>query len=405
MKKGRFLQKRASLGWVGKLPEFMAEKESIYSLQIYRGIAALSVVLYHATVFVDERYQHAPLGGLFAFGFFGVHIFFVLSGFIMLFVHAGDFDRPGRLWPYIKKRFTRIYPVYWAVLLPSALFYFFYLERPFNGYHFFGNLALIMLSKFDPIEPVAWTLFHEILFYTLFATLIVKFRLGVILFAGWIALVLFVGYLGVEIAPPYLISTLTGLDYGAIRAFFDLATSSLNGLFLFGLAAYALYRLLKKNAARDMIGVISFIAGILLIVACGVDYNRNHPILDYSWAHLHHLTLGFGLAGLLLMTSAASPTIERFFSRRWILLFLGNASYSIYLTHYFLQKFLGAHLPEVVAGQGETTVLTAFLALVVMSLLCGSLFYVAVERPLLGKCRAWFGSSRHGKLERPAAQS
>lgn len=45
----------------------MAEKETIHSLQIYRGIAALSVVLYHATVLVDEGYSHAPLGGLFAF--------------------------------------------------------------------------------------------------------------------------------------------------------------------------------------------------------------------------------------------------------------------------------------------------------------------------------------------------
>lgn len=381
----------------------MAEKETIHSLQIYRGMAALAVVLYHATVFTDGRYHHAPLGGVFAFGFFGVHIFFVLSGFIMLFVHAGDFDRPGRILPYLKKRFTRIYPIYWAVLIPGALFYFFHIHRPFDAYHFVGNLALMKLSRFDAIVPVAWTLFHEILFYAMFATLIVRFRVGVILFAGWLALILFVGYLGMEIAPPYLLSTLSGVDYGAIRAFFTLAASSLNGLFLFGLASFTLYRLLKRNAARDMIGVICFVGGILLILLCGADYDANHPAMNYSWIDMDHLTLGFGLAGLLLMTSAASETMEGFFARRRILLFLGNASYSIYLTHYFVQSYLDSHLPDFVTAQGENSALTEFLILVALSLLCGGLFYRFLERPLLDKCVAWFRGGARGGVEQSAS--
>lgn len=383
----------------------MAKKETIHALQIYRGMAALAVVLYHATVFVDERYLHAPLGGLFGFGFFGVHVFFVLSGFIMLFVHAGDLDQPRRLGSYLKKRFTRIYPVYWAVLLPSTMFFYLYQERPLEIHHFIGNLALVKLSGFEAIVPVAWTLFHEILFYGLFAMLILKFRLGVILFVIWATLVISVGYLGMGLAPPYQLSTLTGLDYGAIRAFFILATSSLNSLFLFGLAAYGLFRLLKRHPARDAIGLLTFLAAILLILALGADYNANHPVQDYSWAHLHHLTLGFGLAGLLLMASAASGTLEHFFAERRVLLFLGDASYSIYLTHYAVQKFLVSQLPGITPWQGPNAALSVFFAIALLSVLVGCLFYWLAERPLLGLARRLFRSRVRSRPESPTPQA
>ncbi len=383
----------------------MSEKDNIHSLQIYRGLAALAVLLYHATVLVDERYNHAPLGGFFSAGFMGVHVFFVLSGFIMLFVHADDFNRPARIGPFLRKRFTRIYPVYWAVLLPSALFYFLYLERPLEIHHFIGNLVLVKASGFAAIVPVAWTLFHEILFYGMFATLILNLRLGIILFTAWVTLMILVGYMGMGLAPPYLLTTLTGIDYGAIRAFFTLATSSLNSLFLFGLAAFGLYRLLKRNPARDALGLLSFVAGILLILVLGAEYNANHPVRDYSWAHLHHLTLGFGLAALLLMTSAASDTLESFFSRRSALQFLGNASYALYLTHYPLQKLMVAYLPSIVPGHGANTALLVFLASIALSMLGGCLFYLYVERPLLAWMRSLFrGRARLGE-KRPAPQA
>lgn len=373
----------------------MANRSSIHALQIYRGLAALAVLLYHATVFVDDRYHHAPLGGVFGAGFVGVHVFFVLSGFIMLFVHGNDFDRPGRIGGFLKKRFTRIYPVYWAVLLPSALFYFLYLERPLEVHHFVGNLVLVKLSGFQSIVPVAWTLFHEILFYGLFATLILKFRLGVILFAVWIVLFIATGYMGTRLTPPYLLSTLTGLDYGAIRSLFNLTTSSLNSLFLFGMAAFGLYRLLRRNPKRDTIGLISFVAALLLILALGADYNANHPVRDYSWSHLHHLTLGFGLAALLLMAAAASETLEDWFSRRGLLLFLGNASYSIYLVHLPVQKLVVTQGQHYLPTLSELGAVFMFMVMATLSLAAGCVFYLKVEKPLLERCRQLMQKRAH----------
>lgn len=378
-----------------------AGKGTIHGLQIYRGMAALAVLLYHATMLVDKHYDHAPLGGIFSAGFMGVHVFFVLSGFIMLLVHVQDLDHPKRLAAFLKKRFTRIYPLYWAVLLPSALIYYLYFQYPLAIYHFIGNLTLTKLSQFEAIVPVAWTLFHEILFYGLFAILILKFRLGIAAFAAWITLVILVGYMDLDVSPPYLLTTLTGLDYGAIRNFFNLATSSLNSLFLFGLAGYWFYHLLKKHPARETIALLAFFAGTLLMLTLGADYDISHPVQDYSWSHLHHLTLGFGVATMLLMTAAASETLERWFSRRTMLLFLGNASYSIYLSHYMLQKELTAHLPFLLPKREPDSALLAFLITVAGTLLVGILVYRYVEVPLLAWTRARL-RSRMDRIHAPA---
>ncbi len=68
-----------------------------------------------------EGFGPFPASGLFAFGHAGVDFFFVLSGFIILHVHAGDIGRPVRLGHYLQRRFTRVYPFYWVVFLLALL--------------------------------------------------------------------------------------------------------------------------------------------------------------------------------------------------------------------------------------------------------------------------------------------
>jgi peptidoglycan/LPS O-acetylase OafA/YrhL len=72
------------------------------SLQACRAAAAILVVLYHTShgIFRLPRYfEHKPFGPVFDFGFAGVDFFFVLSGFIMMHVHAADIGRPSAIGP------------------------------------------------------------------------------------------------------------------------------------------------------------------------------------------------------------------------------------------------------------------------------------------------------------------
>jgi len=56
-------------------------------LQVYRGIAAVLVIMFHLNQRSGERLNQVTFFNLFQAGWSGVDYFFVLSGFIMVYVH------------------------------------------------------------------------------------------------------------------------------------------------------------------------------------------------------------------------------------------------------------------------------------------------------------------------------
>lgn len=96
----------------------------IPSLTGLRGAAALWVMAFHVCKVAGE--QHAPWAAhmsLLSFGWTGVDLFFVLSGFILMWVHGADFARPTKaaLGRFATARVVRVYPLSLAVLLLIAL--------------------------------------------------------------------------------------------------------------------------------------------------------------------------------------------------------------------------------------------------------------------------------------------
>jgi exopolysaccharide production protein ExoZ len=86
-------------------------------LQVYRGIAALLVVLVHVTVKSSGNLNQVTFFDLFGAGWSGVDYFFVLSGFIMLYVHRSAIGKKDQLKSFLVKRPVRIYPIYWIITL------------------------------------------------------------------------------------------------------------------------------------------------------------------------------------------------------------------------------------------------------------------------------------------------
>ena len=66
----------------------------LYSIQAYRGLAVLIVVFFHGASKVGRKYGIVPFNDFFDTGFSGVHLFFVLSGFIIVTAHVKDIDVP-----------------------------------------------------------------------------------------------------------------------------------------------------------------------------------------------------------------------------------------------------------------------------------------------------------------------
>jgi len=100
-------------------------KHQVQSLQVFRGFAALAVVSHHAALstngFVGTLPE--PFTTFFNMGHFGVDFFFVLSGFIIMYVHMDDNCTPTALQRYTFKRLSRIYPAYLPVGVALLVLY------------------------------------------------------------------------------------------------------------------------------------------------------------------------------------------------------------------------------------------------------------------------------------------
>ena len=97
----------------------MRQDATIHSIQLLRSVAATLVVLFHAQQAFATRVSPALFhheGYLFGFGAVGVHIFFVISGFIMVLTSCQP-DRPYNAGRFFRRRFLRIYPIYWLCAL------------------------------------------------------------------------------------------------------------------------------------------------------------------------------------------------------------------------------------------------------------------------------------------------
>ena len=140
-----------------------------------RGLAALLVVLVHASSMLSspKYFGRKPFGGIFAFGHAGVDFFFVLSGFIIYYVHHNDVGCSDKFGSYAWKRFVRIFPNYWmATLLLCGILV---VSPSRDGWErdSWGQLSSALCALGARADPsVGWTLRHELVFYALFGTLL-----------------------------------------------------------------------------------------------------------------------------------------------------------------------------------------------------------------------------------------
>ena len=134
-------------------------------LQAIRGIAALSVMLFHGGQIIEEHTGYSVASDLFKQGYLGVDIFFVLSGFLI--AHTRINTNESKL-SFLLKRIARIFPPYW---IATTLLIVGYTLFPQHNQPYKTDESIIFNSYFLLPQPryvigVAWTLYYEMLFYT-----------------------------------------------------------------------------------------------------------------------------------------------------------------------------------------------------------------------------------------------
>lgn len=331
----------------------------LMSIQAGRAIAATSVAAFHLSLMMgDARYGGLPvLARWTQYGARGVDFFFVLSGFVILMAHQGDIARPVRVGRYLWKRFVRVYPIYWlytsvlVLLIIAGLGNNTPLPKTLLGW-----LSTFTLIRFSPEGPPiypAWTLFHEVAFYVLFASLIISRRFGVLLLTLWLAVcILFWQY------PP---------EDG--RTAFAVYLSAYSAHFLLGMLAFLAFRYLHWKACLT----VAFAALAMF------------PLIYWVTKDVPRLAWASGFAGVLLI-GATAERVTAFRPPRW-LRYVGDSSYSLYLLHLALMGLLLKVATALRLRQEVSDVGTYFLVLLSVTLLA-CLAYRVVEAPLLRVLRS-----------------
>jgi peptidoglycan/LPS O-acetylase OafA/YrhL len=340
------------------------------TLQAYRGVAALMVVLYHTDAFMWRSGKDFHYGAIPFFDFFdaGVQLFFVLSGFIILKSHHEDLGDRTRVRPFIKKRIIRIYPAYIVVTSLVVLQYFVFPELGKNVDLSPGNIlsSLVLApSGQQPVVAPAWTLEHEILFYFIFSLMIFKFRWGMAVFLAW--------------QTGCLVNLIAGANQFPLGFYF----SANNLLFLFGMGAAAIT---GRGRIRYPAAIAAF--GAALLLATGLHRSFSDAALPVS-----AYVIRYGLGAAILVAGLVELERSSRLRASKTLCILGDASYAIYLVHCMILS-LGVKL---FVDRGAAAFLPpelSFLALALAAVAAGVVFHFAVERPLTGALRRRFQGSR-----------
>lgn len=130
-----------------------------------RGLAALAVVFFHFTTRFGELFEgHPPPTLAFTTGYFGVNLFFIISGFVIFMT----LEKTKKPMDFVVSRFSRLFPAYWfAIFLTLVITHLLGLPGKLVG---IGTALANMLMihgffNIPHVDGVYWTLEVELLFY------------------------------------------------------------------------------------------------------------------------------------------------------------------------------------------------------------------------------------------------
>jgi peptidoglycan/LPS O-acetylase OafA/YrhL len=341
-----------------------------------RFLAIVLVLLSHAVVASNLAAGRAVVQGPFgsgsspghldwllavaAHGTTGVLLFFVVSGFVLglPFIRnqrAGHGPMP--LWPYFRRRITRIEPPY--LLVMTVLFVGATLAGSHVGLGRYVASVTYMYGTYygtdSILNSVAWSLEVEVQFYVLVPALALLLCAGLPIrrrtkIVGVVLLASVLNAAGVIVAYPSVFTTIQYFLLGWLLA--DVYVDSWDE---------------TPTPARrwDLVGAVA-LAAVLGIALLPANLFRSlAPWLLFTICYAAFRSVG----------------LRRALSNRWIAT-IGGMCYSIYLVHYPLFVLMGRHLP-VAHLQPDLAFAVTCAVLLPIGLLVSAVFFVLVERPCM----------------------
>jgi peptidoglycan/LPS O-acetylase OafA/YrhL len=355
-----------------------------------RGIAALGVFAFHydnfnpgirldlAVPIIGSALQF-PLG----FGFAGVDLFFVLSGFLLSlpFARSALTQSPHQpLKRYYKRRLLRVFPAYYAQFLIILLIGAWFVSwQPVEGISLLAHLIMFFNIGGDPVRPLVgvwWTLPVELSFYLILPLIASFLRPG-----RWIIFLLLCISLSI------LYRSWSADQLGAVTAVgVVLLANHLPGSlpeFLLGASAALVVQWFDVKSIKKppvwMLDIMFVIGAILAIMWL---WNILYANVSAYW--LGHWSMiiapvAFGLPlSLMVISLYWGSRIGRLLFANPVIYYLGLISYSLYLWHFIVLQQLIVILGD---SNEDLQGFPRFLVSLTLVVLVSSLSYFLFERP------------------------
>ena len=360
---------------------------TLYSLQVLRGFAALMVVCYHYSYLLNPVWPGADIGSvLFGGGYSGVDVFFLISGFIIAHTTARrEHAHPA---DFAIRRFWRVVPL---AQVATLAYYLLRGVKP-GAQVLLRSLLFLPIANADPPRfgfPVVsqeWTLTYELYFYAVFAAALVfthRRRIAAVslaLAAGGLGLQLLLG--GAISLYPNAVRLPAG-GFGPVPAeVVGVVENPILLEFVAGMLLCGLFlRMEPRLRSPGRRGLQRALGAVLVAVFLGSFF---------FWRDSGNgiLALGAGsfclVAGALLIETSLARPARAPGGLGWLpaALWLGSASYSLYLVHFGITDQLYRRL-VIHLGLPRPVGVAGFAILVAASVAIASAFHVLLERPFL----------------------
>lgn len=339
------------------------------SLQSLRGIAVLLVVVLHIYAFEAK----AGVGPSFLphfslFGSSGVDLFFVISGFVMVFTTVNVRRSLGSFLRFLYKRVTRIYPLYWLITAVLLLGYFVfphYIQREGLSDISFVKAVLLLPQVELPYLIVGWTLIHELYFYAVFSLFILFPRQCLVhLLLAWLFLIIFLNQQSASETSPTLL----------------LISNPLTLEFILGCFAGLLVVDNQRRFAK-----MTTALGVFLLVGGWLYYHHfvHSELLGWTRALL------LGVPYSMIVYGATAWEARGSLRNSSLLVTLGDASYSIYLLHFLVISVVSKLWVHLFPAFPHSSLdnLAFIITCLLLSCLSGLLSFRYIEQPLIAVSR------------------
>jgi exopolysaccharide production protein ExoZ len=336
------------------------DRSTLHGIQILRGIAAILVVACHVAVLLGPG---SPIGS-FEVGGFGVDLFFPISGVVIYYASS------AASWQvFLVKRLVRVVPIYWmftalklAVVMAAPA-----LVPGFTPglWHSIASFLFIPAHNFRgeivPVILVGWTLDFEMYFYLVCVlALALAPRRAFALVSAAIIIAMIAIFLPFQPSP----------EPAPLLVFNPICFEFLAGF----VVAYALDRGLRVPPALSVVLTLAAVAWVIWAPELpGGMYRLSRPL---TW----------GIPGATIVFTTVMLERNLPFRKLRLANVLGNASYSIYLSHQATLPLVGKLVRRLVGSEGWLPLLSTLVACTAL----GVATHFWVERPLTVLVSSWF---------------